>query len=87
MSLMFARSKAGRDKDRVYLVLDEKGEQLLLADGKTRSLQHPKIKNRKHVQIIKNVPGEILKLCYQKEALWDEGIKRAIKLYQQEERR
>lgn len=87
MSLMFARSKAGHDKDRVYLVLDEKGEQLLLADGKTRSLRHPKIKNRKHVQIIKNVPGEILELCYQKEALWDEGIKRAIKLYQQEERR
>jgi hypothetical protein len=87
MSLMFARSKAGHDKDKIYLVLEEKGDLLLLTDGDRRSMDHPKSKNRKHVQIIKNVPVEILELCKQKEALWDEGIKRAIKLYQQEEKR
>jgi hypothetical protein len=86
MSQMFARSKAGHDKDRVYLILEEKGEQLLLVDGKLRGLDHPKLKNRKHVQIIKDIPEEILTSCYQKEKLWDEGIKRAIKLYQQEEK-
>ncbi len=87
MSQLFARSKAGHDKDRIYLVLEEKEDQLLLTDGKYRSLDHPKLKKRKHVQIIKNIPEEIQKTCYQNERLWDEGIKRAIKLYQQEEKR
>ena len=45
-----AFSKAGHDKGKLYLVIREEGERVWLADGRTRSVQDPKKKNRKHIQ-------------------------------------
>ena len=42
------RSTAGRDKGKLFFVLEEEGDFLLLADGKTRRLERPKRKKRKH---------------------------------------
>ena len=43
------RSTAGRDRGKIFFVLDVEGDFLLLADGKTRRLERPKRKKRKHV--------------------------------------
>lgn len=43
-------AKAGRDAGRYYLVTALNGCDLLLADGKRRTLAHPKRKNPAHVQ-------------------------------------
>ena len=43
------KSAAGRDKGKIFFVLDVEGEFLLLADGKSRKLEQPKRKKRKHV--------------------------------------
>ena len=45
-----AFSKAGHDKGRLYLIVRQEGERVWLADGRTRSVQDPKEKNRKHIQ-------------------------------------
>lgn len=81
MTGMFVFSKAGHDKGQMYLVLREEGDYLYLADGRYKTLEKPKKKNRKHVQPIK---------CYQDEALaaklaagqtiYNEEIKHAIKI-------
>ena len=42
------QSIAGRDKGKLFFVLDVEGEYLLLADGKVRRLESPKRKKRKH---------------------------------------
>ena len=42
------KSTAGRDKGKYFFVLAEEEEFLLLADGKTRKLERPKRKKRKH---------------------------------------
>ena len=42
------RSEAGRDKGKLFFVLNVDGEYLLLADGKTRRVEAPKRKKRKH---------------------------------------
>ena len=42
------KSAAGRDKGKFFFVLETEGEFLLLADGKTRKLESPKRKKRKH---------------------------------------
>ena len=42
------RSTAGRDKGDLFFVLATEGDFLLLADGKTRKLERPKRKKRKH---------------------------------------
>ena len=47
---MFARSLAGHDKGRLYIVLEAEEESVILADGKRRTLANPKKKKRKHVQ-------------------------------------
>ena len=42
------RSAAGRDKGGLFFVLETEGDFLLLADGKTRRVERPKRKKRKH---------------------------------------
>ena len=46
------KSTAGRDKGKLFVVLDVEGEFLLLADGKTRKVEHPKRKKRRHVLFV-----------------------------------
>ena len=46
------RSGAGRDKGKLFVVLDVEGEYLLLADGKGRKLESPKRKKRRHVLFV-----------------------------------
>ena len=42
------KSVAGRDAGSLFFVLATEGDFLLLADGKTRKLERPKRKKRKH---------------------------------------
>ena len=44
------RSDAGRDQGKLFIVLAVEGEYLLLADGKSRKVESPKRKKRRHVQ-------------------------------------
>lgn len=48
-----AGSLAGHDKDKIYLIVGEEKEYVYLADGKIRTCENPKKKNKKHIQIIK----------------------------------
>ena len=48
-----ARSIAGHDKDQYYVILSVDGERVALADGRTRTQEHPKRKNKKHIQAVK----------------------------------
>ena len=46
-------STAGRDKGEVFFVLATEGDFLLLADGKTRPVERPKRKRRKHAALLR----------------------------------
>ena len=43
-------SLAGRDKGQLFFVVDTDEQYVYLADGKSRKLEKPKRKKRKHVQ-------------------------------------
>ena len=58
---MMARSLAGHDKGKVYMVLDVKEPFVYLVDGKIRTLDHPKKKRIKHVQVDRHIPEWIQK--------------------------
>ncbi len=79
MTGMFAVSTAGHDKGTVYIILEEVGEYVYVADGRTRTVDRPKKKNKKHIQIIKKIQMEKPQDGYK-----DLEIKRAIKEYQEE---
>ena len=46
---LVVKSKAGHDKGTLLTVLEVKGKSLLLADGKRRCLNKPKLKKMIHV--------------------------------------
>ncbi|MDO4616494.1 MAG: KOW domain-containing RNA-binding protein [Lachnospiraceae bacterium] len=47
----FARSLAGHDKGRLYIIWEYDEQYVYLADGRIRTLDRLKKKKRKHVQI------------------------------------
>jgi ribosomal protein L14E/L6E/L27E len=50
-----AYSLAGHDKGEFFLIVREDGDFVYVADGRLRLIDKPKKKNKKHIQIIKNV--------------------------------
>lgn len=73
---MLARSKAGHDKGHVYIIVETDATCVYLVDGKIRTLDRPKKKKMKHVQLIcekHNIEG-----------LDDVAVKRILKLFDRE---
>ncbi len=76
-----AKSLAGHDKGKIYMIVREEKEMVYLADGKNRPIERPKCKRKKHIQPI-----------YQKEISFsqikksqtgqNEAIKKVIQKYQ-----
>lgn len=83
MDIKLAVSRSGHDKDSLYVIVKEEANLVYLADGKLKPIEKPKRKNRKHIQIIKNLPKDITEVFTQ-ENFRNEEIKRAIKLYQKQ---
>ena len=44
-----AKSLAGHDKGRIYMIVREEEEMVYLADGKKRPIERPKCKRKKHI--------------------------------------
>ncbi len=78
---MLAVSRAGHDKDTVYVVLAENGPYLYLADGRRRTLAKPKKKKRMHVQLITHLPADILDAM--QELRCDAHLRKVIRAYEQ----
>ena len=77
----FVKSKAGHDKDHIYIIVKEDKEYVYLVDGKIKTLENPKKKKKKHIQIIKKYADiAICEKLQETIPLKDEEIKRAIKL-------
>ena len=73
---MLAKSKAGHDTGKVYVIMDIDDTYVYLADSRIRTLDKLKRKKKKHVQII----------CkkYDVTAIDDVAIKRILKEWNKE---
>ena len=45
-------STAGREKGMIFLIVEEYNDFVLLADGKSRTIENPKKKNKKHLHLL-----------------------------------
>lgn len=81
MKGMFATSKAGHDKGKLYIIIEEDEEYVYLADGRLKPVEAPKKKKKKHIQIIKATDEVIALLIEEKKQIRNEEVKRAIKEY------
>ena len=77
MNGMLARSKAGHDFNKVYVIVESEESYVYLTDGEIRTLDRPKKKKKKHVQPICKV--------YDLTGADDVAIKRIIKEWKKEE--
>lgn len=78
-------SKAGHDKDLVYVIIAEEGDFVYLSDGRLKPPQKPKKKRRKHMQPTRRtVDAALLDRLAKGEAVEPEAIRYAIKQYQKE---
>ena len=75
---MLAKSEAGHDKDNVYVIIAMDDSYVYLADGRVKTVEKPKKKKYKHIQIIRKINEDI--------SVTDNvAIKRILKLYNREE--
>ena len=81
MTGMFAVSKAGHDKGRMYIIMKEEVEYVYLADGKTRTIENPKKKKKKHIQPVKTgIDDALAEKIRSEQTIYNEEIKFAIKI-------
>ena len=76
---MLATSKAGHDKDTVYIIVKEENEYVYVSDGRLKTLENPKKKNKKHIQIIKKEADDMLReKLINGQHIYNEEIRKAI---------
>ena len=77
----FARSKAGHDKNEIFIIYNIEEEYVFLVDGKSRTTDRPKKKKWKHIQVINETDDELQTKIEAGKEMLNEDIKRAIKKY------
>lgn len=82
----FARSKAGHDKGKTYIIIEgtrETGKEdiVMVSDGELKPIEKPKRKRTKHLQIILKTDEAIWTKMTNGQEIRNEDIKRAIENY------
>ena len=77
---MLAWSRAaGHDKDTLYVIVKTEGEYVYLSDGRLKPVDHPKKKKIRHIQIVRQIPEELLGLNIV--TIKNEEIRKAIRRF------
>lgn len=76
---MLAWSRAGHDKDRLYVIVRTQGEYAYLCDGRLRPLEKLKKKKLRHIQVIRQIPKELQETAV--EEMKNEEIRKVIRRF------
>ena len=77
---VLAVSRAGHDRGRLYVIVGRsESEYVLLADGKTRKLDHPKKKKLRHVSLLSERNMGIAEAIAEGKPLTDADLRKALK--------
>ena len=72
---------AGREKGRLFFVVDVQNEYLLLVDGRSRRLEAPKRKKCRHVQRAGAAPEELAAKLRSSEIITNSELRKALAAY------
>ena len=81
MKLIMAKSLAGHDKGRMYVCLGEDENDVILVDGRVRTMDRPKRKRRHHVQLVIHFPDEVSRMAALIEKWDDVSVRKVIRTY------
>ena len=76
-------SDAGRDRGKLFFVMSVEGEFLLLADGKSRKVEAPKRKKRKHVHLVSDKELEVSTKIKGEEKITNSELRRALAIFRE----
>ena len=76
-------SKAGRDKGQLFFVIDADEQYVYLADGKSRRLEKPKRKKRKHIEQIPRTESRIAEKIRNGDKVLNSELRRELAAYGQ----
>ena len=79
------RSDAGRAKGKLFVVLAVEGEYLLLADGKTRKVESPKRKKRRHVLFVSAEENRLSDKIKGEERITNSELRKALAAFREED--
>ena len=79
------RSDAGRDKGKLFYVLETQGEYLLLADGKSRKVESPKRKKRRHVLFVAAEDNRLSGKIKGEEKITNSELRKALAAFREED--
>jgi len=77
------KSKAGRDQDKIFVIIDIQGEYVYLVDGHFRRIENPKKKKHKHIQPTHIIIETIKHKIENEEKLTNADIRKELVVYQQ----
>lgn len=77
-------SIAGRDRGKLYYVIDTDGEFLLIANGRERRLESPKRKKLKHVRKVPRAESRIAEKIRGGEKVLNRELRRDLAAFSQE---
>ena len=77
------QSDAGRDKGKLFFVLDVEGEYLLLADGKSRKVEAPKRKKHRHVHFVSLKETRVSAKIIGEEKITNSELRRALAVFRE----
>ena len=81
MKIEMAKSLRGHDKDEIYVIYKKDESFVFLINGDNKTLNHMKKKKQKHIQVIKNLPQEVLECLSGKTEMTDELARKVTKIY------
>ena len=84
MAGQMARSDAGHDRGKLYVILEVVGEAVLLADGIHKTIEKPKKKNIRHVRRMNYIDPAIDAKLNGTDSLNNEDILKAIQRYERD---
>ena len=79
------RSDAGRDKGKLFYVLRTEGDFLLLADGKSRKVESPKRKKRRHVLFVAAEENRLSGKIKGEEKITNSELRKALAAFREED--
>ena len=76
------KSRAGRDKGNLFVIIDKNNEYVYLVDGKIRKMDHPKKKKVKHIEATNYIDSNIVNKINSDQKIVNADIRKALQLYE-----
>lgn len=77
-------SKAGRDKDKFFIVIDYSQPYAYLVDGASRRLESPKKKKEKHIKVTSYIDETLQELLEKNSQITNADIRKSLSRFIQE---